>query len=143
MIAIAKPIPRPKSPQPWQAELLVLLPAIQRHAQIAFRHLDAEAREEAVQAAICQCCVAYQRLAELGKTDVAYPTPLARFAVAQVKSGRRTGGKLNCRDILSVHCQLTRHLVVERLDRRDESDGNWVEILVEDHRAPDVSGQAQ
>lgn len=140
MIALAKPFSRKKFSPSWQTGFLALLPAIQRHAKIAFRHLDPEAREEAVQAAICGCCLAYRRLAELGKTDVAYPAPLARFAVAQVKAGRRTGGKLNCRDILSVHCQLTKRVTVERLDRPDDAEGHWAEILVEDrHAGPAVT----
>ncbi len=34
----------------WQSLFLRLLPAIRKHARIAFRHLDPEARAEAVQA---------------------------------------------------------------------------------------------
>ena len=49
----------------WHAGFLAMLPAIQRHARIAFRKLDPEAREEAVQHVVCNACVAYRRLVEL------------------------------------------------------------------------------
>jgi hypothetical protein len=142
MIAIAKPSRSKKSQPAWHEGFLAMLPAIERHAKIAFRHLDAEAREEMVQEVICNACRAYARLAELNKTDVAYPGALARFGVVQARSGRRTGGKLNCRDILSSYCQQKKHLAVERLDRRDEEDGSWTEILVEDRRAGPSAGAA-
>ena len=77
---------------------------------------------------------AYARLAELNKTDVAYAAVLARFGVAQVKSGRRTGGKLNCRDIMSRYCQRKKNVVVERLDHFDNDEESWAEVLVEDKR---------
>jgi len=120
-----------------------MVPIIEAYAQLAFRGLDAEAQEEMVQEVVCNACCAYARLSALNKTDLAYPTVLARFGVAQAKSGRRVGGKLNCRDVLAAHCQRKKGLIVERLDRFDDVQDGWSEILVEDKRAPDVSGQAQ
>jgi hypothetical protein len=72
-----------------------MLPAIETHARIAFRHLDPEAQEEAVQEAVCNACRAVARLAELQKLDLAYPSVLAHFAVSQVKDGRKVGCSLN------------------------------------------------
>ena len=70
--------------------------------------------------------------AELNKTDLAYPSVLARFGVAQTKEGRRVGAKLNCRDILSSYCQRKKKLTVERLDQYDSEEECWAEALVED-----------
>jgi hypothetical protein len=112
-----------------------MLPAIETHAKIAFRHLGAEAREEAIQETVCNACCAYARLVELNKTDLAYPSALARFGVAQVKDGRKVGGKLNCRDVSSDYCQQKKSLLVERLDRFDCEEDAWEEILVEDRHA--------
>jgi len=134
MIAIAKPFPRKSVSSAWHAGFLAMVPAIERHAQVVFRDLNPDAREEAVQAVVCHCCVAYQRLADLGKTAVAYPGPLARFAVAQVRAGRRTGGKLNCRDVSSAYCRMKKNIVMERLDQRDD-EGGWAEILIESPHA--------
>jgi hypothetical protein len=124
-----------KSPPAWQAAFEAMIPAIERHAKIAFRHLDAEAREEAVQETTCNACQAYVRLVELGKADMAYPSVLARYGVGQTKEGRKVGGKLNCQDVSSDYCQQKKNLLVERLDRYDSEEQAWAEILVEDKHA--------
>jgi hypothetical protein len=121
-----------KSPPAWHADFEAMLPMIETHAKIAFRHLDAEGREEAVQETICNACQAYARLVELGKTDVAFPTVLARFGVSQTREGRKVGGKLNVRDVLSSYCQQRKNLLVERLDHYDSEEEAWAEILIED-----------
>jgi hypothetical protein len=112
-----------------------MLPAIETHAKVAFRNLDPEAREEAVQEVIANATVAYARLVELGKADVAYPTALARYAVAQVKDGRKVGNRLNIRDVTSPYAQMRKGITVERLDHYDKRTGEWQEILVEDRNA--------
>ena len=44
-----------------------MLPAIVRHARIAFRDYDREQREYLVEETIANCLVAFVRLVELGK----------------------------------------------------------------------------
>jgi len=119
----------------WHQVFVGMLPAIVTHARISFRHLRPDARAEAIQEVVCNACCAVARLAELGKLDLAYPSPLARYGVAQVRDDRKVGGKLNCRDVLSPYCQRLKHVVVEQLDRFDEEEGQWREVVVEDHRA--------
>ena len=135
MIAIAKPSSPKGSVPRWHKKFLAMLPLIRRHAQVSFRQLDVEARSEAVQEVICNALAAYRRLVELKKTDVAFPSSLARYGVAQVRAGRRVGGSLNVRDITSKHCQLQKQIQVDRLDRYDEEEMCWQEILVEDRHA--------
>jgi len=135
MVATSKKRSRRKSTPAWHAPFLAMLPTIKTHAKIAFRHLDPEAREEAVQEAVCNACCAVARLAELGKLDLAYPSVLARYAVAQVKDGRKVGCKLNVRDVLSPYCQQRKEITVERLDKYDADEGCWLEVLVEDRNA--------
>jgi hypothetical protein len=120
-----------------------MIPAIETHARISFRHLDAEAREEAIQETVCNACLAYVRLVELGKTDVAYAGALARFGVRQTRDGRKVGGTLNIGDVSSEYCRRQKNLILARLDKFNAEDRCWREVLVEDRRAPDVSGQAQ
>jgi hypothetical protein len=134
MIAQAKQLCHRPSPAAWHAAFLTMLPTIRTHAKIAFRHLDPESREEAVQDVVCNACCAVARLAELDKLDLAYPTVLARYAVAQVKDGRKVGCKLNVRDVLSPYCQQRKKISVERLDKFDREEG-WQEIVVEDRNA--------
>lgn len=108
---------------------------IETHAKIAFRHLPPEAREEAIQEVVCNACVAFARLEELNKANVARAGVLATFAVRQTRVGRKVGSKLNCRDVLSPYCQRKKNLRVERLDTYGAEAEVWAEMLVEDKHA--------
>jgi hypothetical protein len=119
----------------WHEPFLKMLPAIQRDARLAFRHLDAEARAEMVEEVVANAFVAYRRLVELGKADLAYPTPLASNGIRQAKAGRKVGGKLNVCDVSSRHCQVTKGIKVGRLDHFDQDEQTWKELLIEDRRA--------
>ena len=138
MVTFAKQT-RTQSVKPaWQGLFVELLPAIRRHARIAFRHLTLELREECVQEAVCNACRAVARMAELGKLELVYPSVLARYAVAQVKDGRKVGGHLNCRDVMSHYCQRQKKISVERLDRFDAEEDAWQEAVVQDTRTAPV-----
>ena len=100
----------------WHPAFLEMLPSIQRHARISFRHLDAEAREELVQEVIANSLVAFLRLFSLGKAELAYPSVLARYGVAQAREGRRVGGHLNANDVMSHYAQRRRGFQVEWID---------------------------
>jgi len=96
-----------------------MLPVIETHARCVFRHLDAEARQETVQEVIANALVAFVRLVQLGKVSLAYPTVLARYAVAQVNEGRKVGNHLNVQDVSSAYCQRRKKISMERLDHFD------------------------
>ncbi|HEV3025585.1 MAG TPA: hypothetical protein VGX76_24100 [Pirellulales bacterium] len=118
----------------WSEGFLALLPAIYDQVRYAFRGLRPDALQEAIQETLASAAVAYARLHDQGRADIAYATPLAKFAVRQFRAGRRVGGRLDRNDVLSRHAQRHHKLLVERLDRRDPS-GAWKEILVEDRRS--------
>jgi hypothetical protein len=119
----------------WHVDFLSMLPAIERHARVAFRELSPVARDEAVQETICNALLAYRQLVARGKVDVAYPSPLARYGVAQFRAGRRVGSRLNKNDALSSYAQRQRGFRVDSLDKFDEEVDGWREIVVEDRRA--------
>ena len=83
MIALIKQRKRKRSEPAWHDAFLKMLPAITRHARIAFRYMPSEPREEAVQEVTAMCWAAFSRLVERGKQEVASPTALSRYAVAQ------------------------------------------------------------
>lgn len=124
-----------KSPPAWHAAFMAMVPAIETHAKLAFRDLDAEAREEAVQETVCNACCAYARLVERNKTDAAYPSALAKFGVAQTLDGRKVGGNLHINDVSSEYCRQRKDLILERLDKLDKDEDVWQEVLVEDRHA--------
>ena len=127
-----RPTPR------WHQAFVAMMPIIETHARVSFRHLDPEAREEAVQEVVCNALKAYVRLVQLKKAAIAYPTVLAKYGVAQVKDGRKVGGKLNVLDISSEYCQKRKGVVVERLDLFDDEENSWKEAVVVDTRSAPV-----
>ena len=122
----------------WHEAFLAMLPIITTYAKIAFRHLRGEARQDAIQEAIANALVAFVRLVQLKKVDLAYPTVLARYAVAQFRDGRRVGNRLNVREVLSPYAQKHKGFTVERLDHFDEEENAWQEAVVQDTRATPV-----
>jgi hypothetical protein len=134
MIARKRQLRRRRTAPEWHAPFLRMLPAIRTHARVALRQRGPQAREGAVQEGIPHPRPPDKRLVELGKADIAYAGALARYGVAQVKDGRRVGGRLNVRDISSEYCQRRKGVTVKRLDRLDREEG-WQEIVVEDKHA--------
>ncbi len=135
MIASVK---RPKSHRKTSArhaEFLAMLPAIRGSAQIAFRKLPLELRHDLIEEVIANSFVAFARLVERGQADRASATPLARYAIAQIRAGRRVGSRLRIGDALSTYAQFRKQFFVERLDHFCDEEGCWGEVLVEDRRA--------
>ncbi len=140
MIAIASRSKRKVLYPRWHRRFLQILPAIKRYALFSFRNLPQEARAELVQETIANCYVACCRLAQRRKLSVARPSPLVRYAVSQIHSGRRVGGRLNSHDVLSEYAQRRKGFHVQRLDQHDEH-GQWRAALIGDHHTP-VDDQA-
>ena len=125
---------RPSKPSRHQRRFLAWLPLIQKQAGFAFRRQPRELRQELVAEVVVNAYVAFQRLVARRLPARAFPTPLARYAIRQVRAGRRAGIRLNVRDVSSEHAQRKKNFTVERLDRFDERSGSWREVLVEDRR---------
>ena len=110
-----------------------MLPASARHARTAFRSRRGDERDDLIQEVIANTAVAFLRLVQLGKQQVAYALVPARYGVAQVIDGRRVGNRLRIGNVLSSYCPRKMGLVVERLDKFEDDDRAWQEIVV-DHR---------
>jgi hypothetical protein len=86
--------------------------------------------------AVAIAMVAYRRLVQQGRESVAYASPLARYAVLHVRSGRRVGGQQSHTDVLSRAAQRRHGFEVESLSGGDGSGTRWVDkLVVEDRRA--------
>ena len=130
MIAPVKP--RRQKRQATAPKFEELLPSITSQARYAFRNQNAAERDDLIAEVVANAYVAFDRLKERGKGDLAYASPLAQFGIKQVRVGRRVGTKMNVRDVLSYYCQLANLLTVDRLDEYDPLSGTWKEVLVED-----------
>ena len=71
----------------WQAKFVELLPAIRSQARYAFRAEPPEQREELIAEVVANCWVAFVRLMQRGLEDVIYATPLAQYAIKQLRRG--------------------------------------------------------
>ena len=114
---------------------LAMLPQIRRQAFAAFRSQRCESRDELIQEVVANAYRAWVLRLRRGKESVVYPTPLAQFAIRQVRDGRRVGGRLNSHDVLSSQARRHYGFTIERIDRRDSQGGVWGEMLVEDRKA--------
>ena len=135
MIALTQIQGRKKAAPVWHDRFLEMLPKIREQARNAFCHAKPEAQEDLITEVVANACVAFARLVERGKPELAYPTPLAQFAIRQVRSGRRVGSQLNAGDVSSCHVQRSKGFAMERLDQFDHEQGEWREALVEDRQA--------
>src|SRR4051794_24005508 len=101
---------------PLQARFLRLLPRIERHGQITFRHLRClDQKEEAIAEMVALCWKWFVRLARRGKAPERFPGALATFAARAVRSGRRACGQEPARDVLSAQAQRRHRFVVRSL----------------------------
>jgi len=122
----------------WHPRFLRLLPQIYDYAIPAFRDLQRDEREEAVQETVAQAFVLFVRLMQRRRAELVFPTIIARFAIARVREGRTLGTGLNSRDVSSRYAQRKRGFSVGRLDRRNGRKDRWLEAMVEDHHTPVV-----
>jgi hypothetical protein len=134
MIVITKQVHQDVKDQENE-QFLDMLPRILSQARRAFRQLRPEHKDELVQEVVVNAYSAFVRLVRRGKADVAFATPLANFAIRQVIAGRRVADKPRLRDVLSPQAHSANGIVVERLDRFDEKQCEWRQVLVEDRRA--------
>ena len=87
-------------------QFLAILPRIERHARIYFRHLKCDVKkEEAVADAIALAWRWFVRLVRRGKDVSGFVSTLATFAAKAVRSGRRVCGMEKGKDVLSPRAQ--------------------------------------
>ena len=85
---------------------------------------------------MCSAFCAFRRLARLGKQQLAFATPLARFAVAHFRAGRRVGSKLNSNDVASVVNQRQHGFSLRSLQSGLHGEGVLIEILADNRLTP-------
>jgi hypothetical protein len=113
----------------WQSDFVAMLPDIEQKLRLAFCRLDPEAREDAIEEGVVHSLLAYVRLHEQGRAEVATPSSLAWYSSRHVKRGRPTSGKMNGKEPLSRYGRISNDIEIER------QSGDWIDTLVEDKRA--------
>jgi hypothetical protein len=106
----------PPSPQALHAPFLEILPTIETHAKIYFRHLKCPGRKaDAIQETIAVAWKWYLRARGRGKDPAEFVSTLATYAARHVRSGRKLCGQEKARDVLSPRAQQRKGFKVEAL----------------------------
>jgi hypothetical protein len=125
-----------------QARFLAVLPRIETHARIYFRHLRCpNQREEAVAECLALAWWWFIRLVRRGKTPEAFITVLADFAARAVSSGRRLCGQEKANEVFSPMAQRRHGFMVQRLHAYDTPAGSPWEEAVQDNTQTPVAEQ--
>jgi hypothetical protein len=121
-----------------QARFLAVMPRIETHARIYFRHLRCpHQREEALAECLALAWWWYVRLVRRGKTPEAFITVLADFAARAVSSGRRLCGQETVNEVLSLRAQRRHGFTVQRLHPQGTPLGNpWDEAVQDNTQTP-------
>jgi hypothetical protein len=99
-----------------QARLLMLLPRIQQHATVYFRHVRCEqSRAEKIAETVALAWKWFCRLHEKGREAAKFVSALAGYAARAVHCGRRVCGQEKAHDVMSPRAQRRHNFTVERL----------------------------
>jgi hypothetical protein len=125
-----------------QTRFLAVMPRIETHARISFRHLKCpHQREEAVAECLALTWAWFVRLVRRGKNPEAFISVLADFAARAVSSGRRLCGQEKVNEVLSPVAQRRHGFTVQRLHPLGTPLGNPWDEAVQDNTQTPVSAQ--
>jgi hypothetical protein len=125
-----------------QTRFLAVLPRIETHARIYFRHLKCpHQREEAVAECLALAWVWFIRLVRRGKNPEAFITVLADFAARAVSSGRGLCGQEKVNEVLSPVAQRRHGFTVQRLHPCGSPPGSPWDDAVRDNTQTPVPSQ--
>lgn len=120
------------------ARFLTILPRIELHAQIFFRHVKCpNKKSDCIAEVIAIAWKWFRRLAEKGKDATQFVSALARLAARAVNSGRRLCGQSKAKDVLNEQTQQRCSFTVSSLPNGSSLNGNvFDEALAENTVSP-------
>ncbi len=99
-----------------QEVFLSLVPRIERHGRVFFRHVKCPHRkQDAVAEMVALAWKWFVRLVQRGKDPTRFPSALATFAARAVNSGRKLAGMDKAKDVLSPRAQKEKGFTVKPL----------------------------
>src|SRR5262245_52258264 len=133
-----RPIMSAKTLEALDGKFLAILPRIELHARIYFRHVRCPNRkDDCIAEVVAVAWKWFRRLAERGKDATQFVSALARLAAKAVRSGRRLVGMLKAKDALNEQTQQRRSFRVSSLPNGTSLHGNiFDEALAENTISP-------
>jgi hypothetical protein len=127
---------------PLHAGFLSVLPRIEQHGRVCFRHLKCPTRrEDAVAEMVALSWLWFVRLAGKGKDATRFPSALATYAARAVRAGRKLAGKVRAGDVLSPVAQSRCGFTVSSLPGHSTLSGNPLDEALTDNTKSPVPDQ--
>jgi hypothetical protein len=124
------------------ARFLSILPRIELHGRVYFRHLRCpHKKEDLIAEMVALCWKWFLRLAERGRDATGFPSALATFTARAVRSGRRVTGMERAKDALSPLAQQRQGFAVGKLPDRGTLNGSPLEEALRDNTRSPVDEQ--
>jgi hypothetical protein len=119
------------------AAFLTILPRIELHGRIYFRHKKPDKRDEAIAEMVALAWKSFVNCVRNGKNPLEFPMALARRAAQAVHNGRRLCGQEKIKDVLSPRAQQHHNFVVVSLPEGSSLNGNvFDEALIDNTQTP-------
>jgi hypothetical protein len=139
------PVPAPQADalrQTQQAFVADILPRVEAHGRVCFRHVRCRhQREELLAEMTALCWKWFVRLVRRGKDALQFVSVLAAFAARASGSGRRVCGQEKSKDVLSPLAQRRRGFCVGRLPDASTLHGNPLDEALADNTRSGVPEQ--
>jgi hypothetical protein len=142
MLATSVPSAEPKGQEDLHATFLHLLPRLERHAQIYFRHVACPAtKDDRVADTVALAWRWFVRLHERGKSIDQFVMAFIFLVARAVKSGRRVTGQAKSKDVMNPLTQRRHGFQVEPLPHSTRTDHEQLYATPHGQRLHDVFEQ--
>src|SRR5258705_5126083 len=123
-------------------KFLAILPRIERHGRIYFRHVRrSQRKQDLLSEMLCLTWKWFVRLAQRGKDASKFVSVLARFAAQAVLDGRRLCGTEKAHDVLSPRAQQRHGFSINPLPEGSHLIGNNLDEALRDNMQTPVPDQ--
>jgi DNA-directed RNA polymerase specialized sigma24 family protein len=134
--------PNDGSPNALQTHFLAILPRIELHAGVYFRHIKCpHKKEDYIQETVSLAWKYFVRVTERGKDPLAFVSRIATFAALHAKSGRHVCGQEKAKDVLSPLAQRRHSFTVSRLPDGGSRHGNLFDEALADNTVSPIPEQ--
>jgi hypothetical protein len=131
------------SPETLQATFLILLPRIEGHARVYFRHIRCTHKKaDAIAETVAVSWKWFLRATQRGKDISQFVGAFASFAARAVRSGRRVCGQEKAKDALSPLAQMRKDFTVSSLPQVSSHNGSFLDEALHDNTQTPVPEQA-
>jgi hypothetical protein len=130
------------SPDVLHARFLIIMPRIEIHATIYFRHVKCpDRRADKVAETLALAWKWFVRLSQRGKDPLMFPSALASYAAKHVRSGRKVCGQDKAKDAMSEIAQQRHGFTVSSLPDGSSLHGNVFDEALQDNTRSEVPEQ--